>query len=209
MILRCNKKDGTQTDFELGERPVTIGRSPDADMTIADDKASRLHCGIRLWDGDFYIKDLKSKNGTFVNGQPVDMVKLNPGDRIRIGATVFTFEQDPSKGTQTVLREVEDEMSRGKGYTTILREIIQDAPSAAASASPAGQPIPPPVVAHRITDEIPVMPSEDSGGTGALLPPEAPKTGTGKIPPILRPVGGRKVLRVKLKKPGETNDAPG
>ena len=127
MILRMKKKDGSQAEFELGERPITIGRSPEADLVILDEKASRIHCGIRLWDGDFYIKDLKSRNGTFVNGQQIDLVKLNPGDRIRVGSVSFAFEVDPAKGTQTVLQEVADEMAQGKGYSTLLHEIIRDA----------------------------------------------------------------------------------
>jgi pSer/pThr/pTyr-binding forkhead associated (FHA) protein len=144
MILRMKKKDGTQVEFELGERPITIGRSPEADLMILDEKASRIHCGIRLWDGDFYIKDLRSKNGTFVNGQQIDMVKLNPGDRIRVGSMSFAFEVDAAKGTQTVLQEVVDEMAQGKGYSTLLHEIIQDADEsrepAPAAAPEAGGP---------------------------------------------------------------------
>lgn len=113
-------------EFELGERPITIGRSAEADLVILDEKASRIHCGIRRWDGDFFIKDLKSRNGTFVNGERIDMVKLNGGDRIRVGATSFSFELSFGKGDQTILQEVANEMSGGKGYTTLLREIIDE-----------------------------------------------------------------------------------
>lgn len=126
MVLRYRRKDGTQTEFELGDRPITIGRSPEADLVILDDKASRLHCGIRVWDGDFILKDLKSKNGTFVNGQRIEMVKLELGDQVRVGSCVFSFEMDPGKGTQTILREVADEMAGGKGYSTMLKEIVGD-----------------------------------------------------------------------------------
>ncbi|MDZ4199201.1 MAG: FHA domain-containing protein [Kiritimatiellia bacterium] len=133
MILRYKKKDGSQTEFEIGDRPITIGRGPDADLVILDDKASRVHCGIRQWDGDFYIKDLKSRNGTFVNGDRIDMVKLNPGDRIRVGRAVFSFETTVGKGHQTILQEVADEMSGGKGYTTLLREIIEESDPASST----------------------------------------------------------------------------
>jgi pSer/pThr/pTyr-binding forkhead associated (FHA) protein len=124
MRLRFNKKDGTQMEFELGERPITIGRSPDADVVILDEKSSRIHCGIRFWDGDFYIKDLKSKNGTVVNGEEVDVAKLEPGDRIQIGSVTMIFEQEAMAGPDTVLHEVEEAMADGKGYSTILREIV-------------------------------------------------------------------------------------
>ena len=126
MILRYMKNNGTQMEFELGERPITLGRGSDADVVVLDEKASRLHCGIRLWDGDFVLKDLKSKNGTFVNGQRIDLVKLHPGDEIRIGSFTLTFAPLDAKGHETILREVADEMAQGKGYGTILREIVEE-----------------------------------------------------------------------------------
>lgn len=126
MRLRYTKHDGTQMEFHLGEQPITIGRSPDADIVLLDDKASRIHCGIRLWDGEFYLKDLKSKNGTFVNGERIEVAKLKSTDTVRIGGTSFTFEQEPEIGQETALRDVNDQMDLGKGYTTILREIVDD-----------------------------------------------------------------------------------
>ncbi len=151
MILRYMKQDGTQMEFELGERPITLGRSSDADIVVLDEKASRLHCGIRLWDGDFYIKDLKSKNGTFVNGARIEMAKLKPGDQIRIGSFTMTFDSDAAKGQHTILREVVEEMAQGKGYNTLLREIVEEVPAAppplrAQPLAPAAgaAPVPPP-----------------------------------------------------------------
>ncbi|HDL77175.1 MAG TPA: FHA domain-containing protein [Lentisphaerae bacterium] len=125
MRLRYTKADGTQMEFELGERPVTIGRSPEADVVILDEKVSRIHCGIRYWDGDFYIKDLKSRNGTYVNDRRIDVAKLQPGDRIRVGSVVLVFEQEAPPRPEEALEEVEQELAQGKGYSTILREIVQ------------------------------------------------------------------------------------
>jgi pSer/pThr/pTyr-binding forkhead associated (FHA) protein len=124
MRLKYTKKDGTQMEFELSERPITIGRSPEADVVILDEKASRIHCGIRLWDGEFYVKDLKSRNGTYVNDQRVDVAKLKSGDRIRVGGILFSFDQDPNKSAGVALQEMEEEMAQGKGYSTILQEIV-------------------------------------------------------------------------------------
>ena len=126
MILRYKMANGNQVEFPLGERAITIGRSSEADVMILDKRASRVHCGIELWDGEFFIKDLKSRNGTLVNGQPIDMAKLNPGDQIRVGGCVFSFEAEPGKGNETILREIQDEMSQGKGYATILKEVVED-----------------------------------------------------------------------------------
>ena len=139
MRLRYTKADGTQMEFELGERPITIGRSPDADVVILDEKASRIHCGIRLWDGDFYIKDLKSRNGTVVNNQRIDVAKLKPGDRIRVGSMSFSFEQEPATEANSALQQMEVEMAQGKGYSTILREIVSTMDEPVSEAKPATQ----------------------------------------------------------------------
>lgn len=141
MRLRYTKKDGTQMEFELGERPITIGRSPEADVVILDEKSSRIHCGIRLWDGEFYIKDLKSRNGTYVNDQRVDVAKLKPGDHIRVGSMAFFFDQEPGKTTDVALKEVEQEMAQGKGYSTLLQEIVGGSDTAAPAGGDQAIPI--------------------------------------------------------------------
>jgi pSer/pThr/pTyr-binding forkhead associated (FHA) protein len=144
MKLHYSKQDGASKEFDIGERSITIGRSPDADIILLDDKVSRVHCGIRLWDGEFYIKDLKSKNGTFVNGRRVEVAKLKASDVIKVGSYTFTFEQPAGTGTETALREISDEMDLGKGYSTLLKEIVNDsqdsAPAPAVPATPAPAP---------------------------------------------------------------------
>ena len=83
MHLRYVNKLGISKDIELTGEPLSIGRSREADIPLLDDKVSRVHCGIRLSDGEFYLKDLKSRNGVFVNGQRVeDTVKLKVGDKV-------------------------------------------------------------------------------------------------------------------------------
>jgi len=129
-------------EFELGERPITIGRSPEADVVVLEEKASRIHCGIRLWDGDFYIKDLKSRNGTYVNDQRIEVAKLKPGDKVRVGSVLFSFDQDPSKSADVALQEMQEEMAQGKGYSTILQEIVGTIQNPeAAPESPPAEPI--------------------------------------------------------------------
>jgi predicted component of type VI protein secretion system len=179
MILRYKKQDGTQMEFELGDRPITIGRGTEADLVILDEKASRLHCGIRVWDGDFLLKDLKSKNGTFVNGERVDMARLDPGDQIRIGNCLFAFESDPAKGAETMLREVANEMADGKGYSTLLKEIVS--PADADEPAPLGAP--------------PSAPSPSPADAAQPAPPSAaPISGTGKPAP-------RRVMKIRIRPP--------
>ena len=126
MILRYVLPDGEQKKFELGRKAVTIGRGADADVRLADKLASRIHCGISYKDGNYFLRDCDSRNGTFVNDSSIKICRINPGDRIRVGDVVLAVEASPRKGTVMVLRELNDEMAKGKGYHTILQEIIQD-----------------------------------------------------------------------------------
>lgn len=172
MRLRYAKKDGTQMEFELGDRPITIGRSTEADVVVLDEKVSRVHCGIRLWDGEFFIKDLKSRNGTNVNGQRVEMVKLNPGDRIRVGSTTFQFEQEAGPQADDALKEMQQAMADGKGYSTILQEIVEDIAAPAAAPAPEG-------AAPPAQPATPVSPAEKPAAPKTVIKkPAAPKTGT-------------------------------
>jgi pSer/pThr/pTyr-binding forkhead associated (FHA) protein len=142
MHLRYINRLGIPKDIELTGEPLSIGRSREADIPLLDDKSSRVHCGIRLSDGEFYLKDLKSRNGTYVNGQRVeDTVKLKAGDRIQIGSTVFVLEdasiqEDAAKG----MGSVQSDMADGKGYTTILKEIVEDIEPTEATGKPAQAP---------------------------------------------------------------------
>ncbi len=69
-----------------------IGRAKEADIRLKDIKVSREHCEVKV-DGDKHtIKDLGSRNGTFVNGEKaVGTVQLKDGDQIRLGFSVLQF----------------------------------------------------------------------------------------------------------------------
>jgi len=126
MILRYILPDGEQKEFELGRKSITIGRGAEADVLIADKLASRIHCELSYKDGNYFIRDCDSRNGTFVNDRLIEVCRINPGARIRVGDMVIAVEASPRKGTVMVLRELKDDMAKGKGYHTILQEIIRD-----------------------------------------------------------------------------------
>ncbi|MFA5043687.1 MAG: FHA domain-containing protein [Kiritimatiellia bacterium] len=126
MILRYVLPDGEQKKFELGRKSITIGRGAETDVLIADKLASRVHCEISYKDGSYFIRDCNSRNGTFVNDRAIETCRVGPGDRIQVGDAVIAVEASRRKGTVSVLRELNDEMAKGKGYHTILQEIIRD-----------------------------------------------------------------------------------
>ena len=77
---------------------VKIGRGPSNQVMVADDTfASRNHAWITYEDGEFWVEDLGSTNGTLLNGHPVVKRQvLSPGDKIRVGHTELTFEVEKS-----------------------------------------------------------------------------------------------------------------
>ena len=103
-------------DFEIGDK-VSIGRRSENEIPIRDIGASRVHAEVFREEDDFYIRDLKSRNGTLVNGEPISECRLNPGDRITIGNTVlaFTFEAPKSKWVGKTLEGYEIVEFLGKG----------------------------------------------------------------------------------------------
>jgi len=127
MFLEFTNVDGKRHEVNLeGRTSVTFGRTPEADICIPETKISRIHAEIRLWDSDYVIKDLNSRNGLYVNGNKVLVAVLKVGDIIRIGGHEFMLSKPPQKGTQTIVREVSKEIEEGnKGYRTVLREIVQ------------------------------------------------------------------------------------
>jgi pSer/pThr/pTyr-binding forkhead associated (FHA) protein len=78
--------------FELNGS-VTIGRSPGAEIQIDDPFASGRHARIYERGGLFYVEDMGSTNGTYLNGERLASQELlRAEDRIRIGGTEFRYE---------------------------------------------------------------------------------------------------------------------
>lgn len=77
--------------FPIEENDIVIGRETAANLCIADASVSRRHSRIQREDQEFFISDLDSLNGTFVNDVPVRRRALQHGDRVRIGDSQFLF----------------------------------------------------------------------------------------------------------------------
>jgi two-component system cell cycle response regulator len=83
--------------FKIEGDSVVIGRSSDAQIRLEDDGISRKHARVFIDKQDLWIEDLKSANGTIINGQPIDRQRLADGDKLQVGATTilkFTYHDD-------------------------------------------------------------------------------------------------------------------
>lgn len=81
------KKFILEEDFDEG----IIGRDPGVDFSVEEYVISRRHAKIEKRDDGFYIKDIGSKNGTYVNNKVVSEARLQDGDRISLGTIVIVF----------------------------------------------------------------------------------------------------------------------
>ena len=109
--------DETVRGVDLPQHPVILGRSRKADIPIHDHLLSRKHCTIVPVGAGFRLLDLKSSNGTFLNGARIERNELKFDDIIEIGNTVI------------VLLDT-DTWKRGEGLTRLrnpvkAQELIQ------------------------------------------------------------------------------------
>ena len=100
-FLKVKEGPSKGTEIRLRNEAVKIGRSRACQIRIAGDRISRDHAQIEPADGGFVLSDLKSSNGTFVNGERISEKLLKPGDEVRIGITSFRIEEisDDVEGT--------------------------------------------------------------------------------------------------------------
>src|SRR6266404_5790263 len=78
-------------EIELSPDPMTVGRASACNIRIADAGVSSKHAKIWCEDGEYFLMDLGSTNGTFVNDRDVDREKLSDGDVITFGMTKASF----------------------------------------------------------------------------------------------------------------------
>jgi pSer/pThr/pTyr-binding forkhead associated (FHA) protein len=73
---------------------MVMGRSPDCELLVDDTYASQQHARIFGKNGSWYVEDLGSTNGTYVNDQKLAApAMVQPGDRIRVGTTVLELRR--------------------------------------------------------------------------------------------------------------------
>ncbi len=93
LVLTADAGRRKQGSWELrGE--VVIGRGEGCGVCVVDEFASNLHSKIYQAEGRYYVEDLGSTNGTYVNGRRIHYpTELRGGDRIKIGRTVMEFRR--------------------------------------------------------------------------------------------------------------------
>lgn len=90
--------DGRETSFPLSRDAYTLGRHRNNDIVISDPKVSSFHARIDRSAEGFTLNDLKSRNGTFLNGKRIETGVLTTGDEVRLGTARLLYKIDYTSG---------------------------------------------------------------------------------------------------------------
>jgi len=91
-LLLVKRGPNAGSTFLIETDATTVGRSPESDVFLDDVTVSRAHAVVERRAGDeFFVRDIGSLNGTYVNGEQVDETKLASGDEVQIGMFKLMF----------------------------------------------------------------------------------------------------------------------
>jgi len=130
-VLRALRGENPGQLFHLESQAAVLGRHPDCDIVLDVKAVSRQHVRIVLKEGRYYVEDLRSRNGTFLNEQLVEGHQLlSEGDRLRVCDLVFVFHegtpeavvsaQEEAEGIEATALLVEDDR-KGSGSTVMSK----------------------------------------------------------------------------------------
>src|SRR5436190_23048827 len=111
----------------LPDARAVLGRHPECDIVLDQGAVSRQHAQISHVNGEYYIEDLQSRNGTWVNGQAIQATQqLRDGDEVKICDLAMTFHRDSpvnGNGPATIDSEpfqVEEESETKVGHSSTV-----------------------------------------------------------------------------------------
>ena len=118
-VLEILSGDRAGTVVPLGENTVRIGRKPENELVLADEKVSGRHAEVVFEEGRYVLRDLGSTNGTSMDGRPVEEVVLTAQDTFQVGRILLSFhEAGQEAGGDLRLRRVSAEDLSRSGRST-------------------------------------------------------------------------------------------
>ena len=122
------KKEKRTQHFDIDSDIVTIGRSPENDIQICDKYISREHLRIRQKGDRYFVRDLGSEHGTFVNGIQIPLgvnIEVAKGTAIITGMSVICLGEGDSGNVFAFLESIgPGEQKRDETGTIILSDTI-------------------------------------------------------------------------------------
>ena len=140
------KDEEGEREILLGPEPVTIGRSPRNKLVVSDPSVSAFHAEIVNRPEGYCLRDLKSTNGTTVNGEPIKTRDLKNGDQIRLGYAnlVLTFVLPGAVVSETVELPAMSAPPEAKREEPAAPQPPAAVPVQEPKPDPAAQAVPPP-----------------------------------------------------------------
>lgn len=170
-----------------------IGRAPDCQLRPGSDLVSRHHCQLEVEPGRVVLRDLNSRNGTFVNDQPIrEPYALRNGDQIKIGTLEFQVELTVSVGGkkkpkvqsigEAAARTVQS-AARASDEDFDIEKFLGDEDSTPGGGPAASAPVSPDTVRTRLSDTATiVLPPAPTAPPPAKSPP-------GRVDPAQQQLG--------------------
>jgi pSer/pThr/pTyr-binding forkhead associated (FHA) protein len=130
---------------------ITVGREKTASLQLDDKTLSREHTKFYVEGGKLFVRDLESRNGTFLNGQLIKNTQhLKPGDRVKVGVATFTVLVEAGEAMPAVTAPLAAPAPRPAPHAAPARTTVA-APTAHAKPRPRlGGPHPAAVFFYRI-----------------------------------------------------------
>src|SRR5579871_6228217 len=128
---------GNRTRMALDRLPFLIGRQGDNHLILRDNRASRNHARIFAENGEYFIEDMNSRHGVFVNGERVKRHQLADSDRIDFGfqdsyRLIFHLEEDE---LHKIMEQFSSQNTAGANNLAKLRSLVEVARALQSSLS--------------------------------------------------------------------------
>lgn len=131
---------GNRTRVPIDSVPFTIGRHADNQLILRDNRASRSHAQLTLENGEYFLEDLNSRHGTFVNGERIAKHALQNSDKIEFGFAdsyklIFTLEEAEIHKILEQMAASPKSSAPGTGNLAKLRSLVEVARALQSSLS--------------------------------------------------------------------------
>ncbi|HMD48629.1 MAG TPA: SpoIIE family protein phosphatase [Bryobacteraceae bacterium] len=135
--LAVTNPSGNRNRMALDVFPFLIGRQGDNQLVLRDNRISRTHARIVAEGGEYFVEDMDSRHGVYVNGQRTKRGKLREGDRIDFGfqdsyRMVFTLQEDE---LNKFLGQISAAAATGASNLSKLRSLVEVARALQSSLS--------------------------------------------------------------------------